>query len=836
MIRRGFLRGCALALCVVALLFPVAASAAAVVDADIGYEGAITFVRTLPVNVRITNSGADASGCIAVDVNRSQSDYDRYEWPLSIAAGSTLEVRLPVVLTQRQDRYTVSWIVDGETVAQREISPESVIDPSSLIVGLLGGDAGQSISLVVSKAADPLSRGESWAVVALDAESFPADVESLRFFDILAVDGFDMSVLSQEQKGALDAWIREGGVAIVGGGARAAENFPFFSQYTGIAAGAIENGGDITVELMDELGFTGSPLGREVMTVALDGASGKTLGEPALVDVTAAEQGYVITSAFALTEKPLNEWLGNNVLWQRVLISCAQLRYREMVQARQSGGYVQENRSYVDTGITNRIGVENTGAVALPMVVIGAFVLLAGFGGYWLLKRLDRREWMWALVPALAAAASLAMWGMSVSLPLREPIATYYTMIDVDSNGAQDGYTAVMAAKAGREDMTVGAANGRVDLTGSISYYYSNDPNEQERAANLRYRCTYGPVTTITFPQNGSWNYATFIVRDIPQEDLSGVSGTCRWEGESLVCTVTNQSRIALDGGVVFTDRGFATTGDLLPGQTATVTLSPLPGDTPGADLSWEEIVSDGTLLSERNGMNYSYYDFQERYVALNEKEPGSQAYNDAFIRRAMLNNISYNSNEEMFRFVAFSGEIAEPALEIDGQAVERMAGYGMVSVDLTYDPVSPDGSVRFLRGSFPVYAAAVDGSGRPGLGTQLDSNQYQSFPLLIDQFFAFDLSALPEGFAMTDMDISSRYSYYSYRISLYNTQTRQWDEFKRFTLDKTTGMGTEEIFPPELAKYMLDGVLYCRFEKQDNEADYADMGTPMLTMEGRME
>lgn len=150
--------------------------------------------------------------------------------------------------------------------------------------------------------------------------------------------------------------------------------------------------------------------------------------------------------------------------------------------------------------------------------------------------------------------------------------------------------------------------------------------------------------------------------------------------------------------------------------------------------------------------------------------------------------------------------------------------------------PSPRTGSVRFLRGSFPVYAAAVDGSGRPGLGTQLDSNQYQSFPLLIDQFFAFDLSALPEGFAMTDMDISSRYSYYSYRISLYNAQTRQWDEFKRFTIDKTTGMGTEEIFPPELAKYMLDGFLYCRFEKQDNEADYADMGTPMLTMEGRME
>ena len=170
--------------------------------------------------------------------------------------------------------------------------------------------------------------------------------------------------------------------------------------------------------------------------------------------MTRVGKGYVVTCAFAISEKPLNAWLEKNVLWQRLLLSFAQACYQEMVSNRNYGGYVRDNRASVDTSVARQIGVENTGAAALPMVVVGAFILLAGFGGYWLLKRLDRREWMWATVPALAVVASLSLWGLSQVLPLREPAATYYTVLHVDENGHQDGYTAVMAAKAGRESMT----------------------------------------------------------------------------------------------------------------------------------------------------------------------------------------------------------------------------------------------------------------------------------------------------------------------------------------------------------------------------------------------
>ena len=116
-------------------------------------------------------------------------------------------------------------MVDGETVAQREVQPSGTIDPSSLNVGALGGDAADFSSFSITRTTDPLLRDEYWTVIPLDAASFPSDVESLRFFDVLAVDGFDMGTLTQRQQDALDGWLKGGGVAVVGGGGKAAEMY-----------------------------------------------------------------------------------------------------------------------------------------------------------------------------------------------------------------------------------------------------------------------------------------------------------------------------------------------------------------------------------------------------------------------------------------------------------------------------------------------------------------------------------------------------------------------------------------------------------------------------------
>ena len=328
------------------------------------------------------------------------------------------------------------------------------------------------------------------------------------------------------------------------------------------------------------------------------------------------------------------------------------------------------------------------------------------------------------------------------------------------------------------------------------------------------------------------------MVRDAPTEEMGGVSGGCRWEGDSLVFRVTNNSRTALDNGVILTDYGFVTVGDLLPGQTAEKALTPLPASAPGAPRNRDEAFGDGVLLSEADLTNFSYsiYDFVERATRADPEDMTPEEYKGAMIRRSLLSNISRNNDGSRFRFIAFCDGLTDLALEVDGQPVTRTAQRGMVSVDLAYDPVAEDGSVRFLRDSFPVYSADEDASGKPLLVEQLDPTQYQSFPLVESRAFAFDLSSLPRDMRVTDMDISIRYAYYSYQVSLYNPTTGEWDEYKRYTVDDITGLAKVETRLPDLQEYLMNGFLYCRFERLGAADGYADIDTPAITMEGRVE
>ena len=143
---------------------------------------------------------------------------------------------------------------------------------------------------------------------------------------------------------------------------------------------------------------------------------------------------------------------------------------------------------------------------------------------------------------------------------------------------------------------------------------------------------------------------------------------------------------------------------------------------------------------------------------------------------------------------------------------------------------------MRFLRDSFPVYSADEDASGKPLLVEQLDPTQYQSFPLVESRSFAFDLSSLPRDMRVTDMDISIRYAYYSYQVSLYNPTTGEWDEYKRYTVDDITGLAKVETSLPDLQEYLMNGFLYCRFERLGAADGYADIDIPTIIMEGRVE
>ena len=184
---------CKTALIAVLCLLLCTASALAdggvTVSADFGYDGAVTYLSAMPLRVTLKNDGADAELTVAIDVDRSSSEYDTYEYPVSLASGAEKQLMIPITLNYKQKSYTVRVTGKDGLIASVPITLKKVLAPSTMLVGVLS-DSPQTLSyLNIGTANDQLMRGEVWQTITLTQDTFPDSYELMRAFSFLAVDG-----------------------------------------------------------------------------------------------------------------------------------------------------------------------------------------------------------------------------------------------------------------------------------------------------------------------------------------------------------------------------------------------------------------------------------------------------------------------------------------------------------------------------------------------------------------------------------------------------------------------------------------------------------------------
>ena len=106
--------------------------------AELGYKGEITYGKAIPVRVRVRNwGGDDLEGVLGINAYVNSRDYNRYEIPVSVPSGAEKEYVLPISVETRQDVFTPEIVADGKVVEAVNLKPSGVINPSSMLVGVL---------------------------------------------------------------------------------------------------------------------------------------------------------------------------------------------------------------------------------------------------------------------------------------------------------------------------------------------------------------------------------------------------------------------------------------------------------------------------------------------------------------------------------------------------------------------------------------------------------------------------------------------------------------------------------------------------------------------------
>lgn len=816
-------------------------------EAELGYSGAITYARDIPLTVTVENKGSHAiQGTIGMDVYRNSRFFDRYEYPISLAAGAKKKVVLPVNLKMKQDRYVIEFVKDGKVAASVIKTPDRIIKPESVLIGVLSADP-QSLSYMNLDSLSSVfpDRYEAWQLVALDAESFPKSDSLMNSFMMLVVDGYDVSALSAAQLEVLERWLEGGGIAVVGGGAQAAVGYPYFSKYTGLSAGSLAEAEDITPALIRYFAFASDrPLNKPVLLNDVKTSDTPLVsGSRPLIFMHQAGSGLVYTTTFELGAKPLAGWSGMSGLWPRVLIKSASQQYANLYGRVTSSLYGGSYSTY----LLQNVPIETSGNTLPVIIMLVAYLLLSGLGSYFLLKRLDKREWMWFTVPALAMLCVAGLYLIGRNLPFNKPAVASFTSIRMNPQG--ETLISSLAAVSGPEsgEILVKAENG-VQLTPIEEYvYYYDESITGVVPKQLKYRMVFGDEQAVGYPAGAPWSLRNMALSG-EETSFGRVTGRVWMQEDGLHAEIRNDTPYTFTDGLLLTNLGYARVEELKPGATGTaVLLRPLEedeGKTPVNSKSIYEIkIQDGMMIPQSiiNPISVDFYPFvraaiypeehaagatQNNYLStLSRDELNWRAFKESAIHQTINMNVTGQASwSGPFHFVAFHDEIGRTRMFLDGSEVEKHGHQAVVDVLLNYEPIGPTGMVYYPYGTLPAYPVKMNEDGSFAKPEERPMDPYTSYQINTRPIFCFQLPDTGK-YSLTAASILA-FTYDTVPVmQLYNHQAKVWEDqatmFVKLAQDK---------IQPYIGPV---GRLYVRFLPGIGSRDYESIMAPAISLEG---
>lgn len=817
-----------------------------ILDVQLGYDGLIVLNRWMPAFVTVTNNGPDFEGLIGVNVFQTETSYDRYEMPLTLARGAAKSIQVPIKPRMRQDMYAFELVGSEKIVAETRVRPTRLIPPETVCVGLLSDDPARLSYFTQRVNGLNTLRGEAWITVPLGAASFPDSGERMKTFSLLVVDGFDASILTVRQRDTLMEWLSKGGVAIVSGGAKAASGYPFFEPWTGVSASTIKEVEDITPALLGYITAFEQPLDEKMWINPIPPEKSLlSAGENGVIALTSVNDGLIYLTAFDIGGKAFSGWPVAPVFWPRAIRQSMPNFYAKMLETKDQYDYGGVNYRIFE--LVRNAKIPNTESGVPVIVIMIAYVLLCGIGGYFLLKRIDKSEWMWVFTPACAVLFALVLLLMSYQSTINLPVALSTSQITADGQTTRiDTYISVARPHAG--ELTVETDQNQLPtVLRSDDYYYDRGAMDGVlfRPLNLIQRYLYGDSPSIGFASNEAWDPRTVEVNQGGWNE-SAVAGSLWVEEDGIHGEMTNQTDSVLTDCAVITIFGYDRLGDILPGQRAEFSL--LPPEKPIQYDAPDFVYEPGVMYTpdEMSAQTaYSRVYFQRSpsdFITAMTFDSQKAAYRSPELEMENMLIFLFEQQFSLYQntmnsyFFGFSDQLGQIAVKINGEPVTRTSHQSVVGYTIPFEPVGPTGVVLYPQG-YIVPEVVVDmGDGEkprlptPADGIGVNDNLYSSTDPYIRYSSPVSLRfVLPDSDRITIEKITMAASFYDSvpNFYLYNHQTEEWDKQRTLSI-AVTGELCLPYFDEE-------GALFVRYTPTDSTGRYDSMQKPLLSVKGKV-
>ncbi|HYF94516.1 MAG TPA: hypothetical protein VD969_20045 [Symbiobacteriaceae bacterium] len=542
---KRWLLGILLPCLLLVLALPAYAAPTVEMRAEASGGGRVRFGGWATILVDLTNQGAELSAEL-VATNLDGPVWERspeYVVPLTLPAGA--KKRVPLDLPVFNGGRIKVVLRSGGTVLQEQTVTLMNLSPDALYIGLLSDD-----ELGVPALARLGGGREGAAQVArLTSGSFPSSAALLESFNVIALARYDTGTMSREQLRALEAWVARGGTLLLAGGPEWKRTFGALPP----ALTPVDVTGSREADLSSLAGLSGTPLaakgpvsdGKQLrgQVLAADGAT-------PLVVTDRVGTGRVVYLAADPSLEPLVGWTGLTGLLDRLLGA-------------------QVNAPFYDQGNLDNMmmgALQQFPGLGLPSAwvlgsILGGYMLLVGPISYWILKRLDRREWLWLTVPGLSLAFVGAVYG--AGLGKQTNLISHRITVTEMAPGAEaatmTSYTGVYAPSRSRLDVDLGASR----MVRPLAVFYG-------REGDRSVRIVYGDRTTVELLDLNNYSMKAFAVaEDVAVRGGLQISGVSVDQFGQLTGRIVNRLDRPVRDVQVAAGGDWESLGTLEPGQTS---------------------------------------------------------------------------------------------------------------------------------------------------------------------------------------------------------------------------------------------------------------------------
>ncbi|MGG0645199.1 hypothetical protein ABE021_14845 [Sporosarcina gallistercoris] len=411
-----------------------------------------------------------------------------------------------------------------------------------------------------------------------DQPPLPAEKGGWDAVDIIAVDGFSIADLSQKQQEAVLEWVQAGGTLLIGGSQNVSAEAGNFSSL-------------LPLDMKESKEFKPS-LFNDKFKDSVPGFKAELLPEGNILlqhedTILAATRrvgsGMVLQTSFSIGSESFRTSTGVKAFWTDLLNKSGQ----ELNQRTTPMYYTPPTQDLLFTvGETNEIFPSFRVFTPLLFGIIIVYIILVIPILYFLLRKKDKREHAWWIIPVIAVVVSFAIFAYGGKDRLGNSQLQHSAVYLIAPDNSLSGYFAesLLTDKSGefafsiQKPTTVTTNSTMNPIFGSTIPAHENAVLEKGATEEV-----------LTFRNLGFWNVAS-IFGQTELEAVGSFDTNLKLEDKQLTGTITNNFPFSVNDVSILSGSKTIELGSIRAGETLTVK---------------KEVKA--TALGARNSSQYGY-------------------------------------------------------------------------------------------------------------------------------------------------------------------------------------------------------------------------------------